>query len=454
MRAWLARITLLALVQRAGAFGTGVAASAGGGKAARGGTFCDEWDVTAGGWTAECSLAFVRDFWQRRPLLVRGAFKNVGDLQRFDLDGLRELSLDEDVSSRLITRRLSGAGDEDAWELGIGPFTEEDFADHDAGAERWSLVVNDCDRCLPSSFAELLGHPLLRGLAPRWRVDDVQVSASPRGGGIGPHVDSYDVFLVQGRGERHWSVEDAYLTPDEECERLAGGDVRVLRDFRAAQEWTLAAGDVLYLPPRVPHRGITASDGVAMTFSVGFRAPSGVDLMSALLEEVYAAPGDGGPAMHLRYTDAPLEEPLEEGDAARITDAQVARAKALVMETLEEALRSPRDAARWFGRAATRPRRPAPFALEDVAGAASGDLVRAEAGTWCFWVAGEDDAELFVDGHAFRIRGPGAERAARTLCGSTRVPLKALLPDGLSDDGGIGGAVEALLREGWLRMED
>ena len=109
------------------------------------------------------------------------------------------------------------------------------------------------------------------------------ISYATVGGGIGAHVDNYDVFLIQGRGQREWSIENAFLTQEEELKReVKGAQTRLLEDFRADQKWLLAPGDMLYLPPRVPHMGVSCSSDCT-TVSIGFRAPSYRSLMVAFV---------------------------------------------------------------------------------------------------------------------------------------------------------------------------
>ncbi len=212
-----------------------------------------------GGMTAQ---QFVRDYWQKRPLLIRGAFPGFGDL--LTPDELAGLACEGDAQSRLV---LHARG---KWKLEQGPFDEERFA---RLPERgWSLLVQGVNHFLPEAN-ELL-HQF--DFIPRVRLDDLMVSLAPDGGGVGPHFDSYDVFLLQGHGRRLWRVssqQDMTLVP--------GAPLRILQHFETDEEWVVEPGDLLYLPPRLAHWGIAIGD--CMTWSIGFRAPSAQELATQFL---------------------------------------------------------------------------------------------------------------------------------------------------------------------------
>ncbi len=205
---------------------------------------------------------FVREYWQKKPLLIRGAFPGFGEL--LTPDELAGLACEEDAQSRLV---LHARG---KWKLEQGPFDEERFAR--LPEKGWSLLVQGVNHFLPEAN-ELL-HQF--DFIPRARLDDLMVSLAPDGGGVGPHFDSYDVFLLQGHGKRLWRVssqQDMTLVPD--------APLRILQHFETDEEWVLEPGDMLYLPPRLAHWGIAV--GECMTWSVGFRAPSAQELATQFL---------------------------------------------------------------------------------------------------------------------------------------------------------------------------
>jgi 50S ribosomal protein L16 3-hydroxylase len=263
-------------------------------------TFFNQQDLTA--------AEFLRDYWQKKPLLLRQAFP---DFQpELDADDIAGLASDEMAESRLITGRYRNRD----WELRYGPFNEEDFAA--LPPRNWTLLVQDVEKHYPP-LQTLLA---VFGFLPRWRIDDLMVSVAAPGGSVGPHVDQYDVFLLQAAGRRRWELSttfDATLLPD--CE------LKVLRAFDSEQTWELDPGDMLYLPPGVAHHGtaVEPDDGppeagsaapLCMTWSIGMRAPSTADLLQALGEWLAAAPDEGG-----RYRDpdiAPSSRPGEIDGAA------------------------------------------------------------------------------------------------------------------------------------------
>lgn len=203
---------------------------------------------------------FLRDYWQKKPLLLRAALP----LEDFTVapDELAGLACEEMLESRLIVEHGS-----DDWLLRHGPFSAEDFTN--LPDRRWTLLVQDVDKFLPSVAALIDAFDFL----PDWCVDDVMVSYAADQGSVGPHSDAYDVFLMQGMGRRRWQLSlreysDDDLVPDLEH--------RVLAHFETNEEWLLDAGDVLYLPPGVAHWG--TAEGQCMTYSLGLRSPSQQDL--------------------------------------------------------------------------------------------------------------------------------------------------------------------------------
>ena len=211
---------------------------------------------------------FMRDYWQKRPLLIRNAFPDfTPPLQPDDLAGL---ALEEEALSRLIVH------DErrDRWSVKTGPLSEDDFAK--TPSANWTLLVQDVDKWDADVAALLESFRFL----PSWRVDDIMISYAEPGGGVGAHVDQYDVFLLQGLGQRHWAISDDPAAPTEFRDDV---ELKQLKHFEPTHEWLLEPGDMLYLPPGVPHDGV-AFGGPCMTLSVGMRAPSRAELASDLAD--------------------------------------------------------------------------------------------------------------------------------------------------------------------------
>jgi 50S ribosomal protein L16 3-hydroxylase len=206
---------------------------------------------------------FLRRHWQKKPLLVRDALPECAGIVQ--PDGLFELAGREDLESRLVLR--SGT----RWQVRHGPFARREFTK--LPRQGWTLLVQGVDHALPAARALLERFSFI----PYARLDDVMVSYAPPGGGVGPHFDSYDVFLLQGEGRRRWRV-----SRQRDLELVPGAPLRILRRFRPSREWMVQQGDLLYLPPRCAHDGIAVGD--CITYSIGFRAPGAQELGARFLE--------------------------------------------------------------------------------------------------------------------------------------------------------------------------
>ncbi|MCU7959524.1 MAG: cupin domain-containing protein [gamma proteobacterium symbiont of Bathyaustriella thionipta] len=199
---------------------------------------------------------FLAQYWQRQPLYMPAAIS--GCSSPLSANELAGLACDERIESRIVLQQDGQA----PWQVLFGPFDEQQFAD--LPASHWSLLVQDVDKFVPAA-ADLLNY---FRFIPDWRIDDIMVSYAPRQGSVGPHMDEYDVFLLQVQGQRRWRIENQPRSTDEYIEGL---DLRILPSFNADQEWLMSAGDILYLPPGIPHWGIAEND--CMTCSIGIRAP-------------------------------------------------------------------------------------------------------------------------------------------------------------------------------------
>ncbi|HST43921.1 MAG TPA: cupin domain-containing protein, partial [Luteimonas sp.] len=219
---------------------------------------------------------FLRDFWQKRPLLVRGAFPHFaspGFVPPLTPEDLAGLACEDAALSRLIHHERAT----DGWTVRSGPFEESEFPA--LGDRDWTLLVQDVDKWDGDVAALLDAFAFL----PRWRIDDIMVSFAATGGSVGAHVDQYDVFLLQGQGHRRWQIDAGQAPP-----RAFRDDVelKLLRSFVPSHDWVLAPGDMLYLPPGVPHHGVALDP--CLTFSVGMRAPSTAELMGDYIDTLVA----------------------------------------------------------------------------------------------------------------------------------------------------------------------
>ncbi|RZA23956.1 MAG: cupin domain-containing protein, partial [Proteobacteria bacterium] len=278
-----------------------------------------------GGLTA---AEFLRDYWQKKPLLVRHAFTDFEN--PLSADELAGLALEEEVESRIVIEH--GA---QPWEMRRGPFAEDEFSK--LPETEWTLLVQAVDQFVPE-VAELLEH--FRFL-PSWRIDDVMISFAAPGGGVGPHFDNYDVFLLQGQGKRNWKVGQMC---DSQSPLLDHPDLRILADFQQSEEWTLEPGDMLYLPPRLAHCGVAVDD--CMTYSVGFRAPSAAEVLTHFTDFLSQFLPD-----EERYSDA---DAVPAVDPHQIQHDALDRLKRLLAEHMSDE----RLLLTWFGQFMTEPRYP------------------------------------------------------------------------------------------------
>jgi len=207
---------------------------------------------------------FLKQYWQKKPLLIRQAFPDI--TSPISPEELAGLACEEGIESRIVQEQ----GEEAPWDVRYGPFEEEDFTS--LPQTHWSLLVQALDHHLPE-VSHLLDE---FNFIPNWRVDDVMISFAPEGGSVGPHLDNYDVFLLQVQGRRHWHINEDDYSEDDFIEGL---DLKILSEFEAQEDWILESGDMLYLPPGVAHHGIALDN--CLTYSIGFRAPSQKELLSA-----------------------------------------------------------------------------------------------------------------------------------------------------------------------------
>ncbi len=345
---------------------------------------------------------FLRDHWQRKPLLIRNpwaAWRNP-----LDPDDLAGLACEADVESRLIVQKPK------TWKVEPGPIPEKRFGK--LGKAPWTLLVQAVDHHVPDVAALIAPFRFI----PNWRIDDVMVSYASDGGGVGPHFDQYDVFLVQGLGTRRWQVG---ALCDDDTPLLPHDDLRLLATFEPTDEWLLEPGDMLYVPPRFAHNGVAVGDD-CMTYSVGFRAPSRSELIAHYVDDVLEGLSDDD-----RYGDAGLATQANPGE---ITADALATLHGMMLEKLTD-----RDAfARWFGEYNSTPKYPdidwspeAPVSTDDLSKrlAAGEPLHRNPASRFSF-VRQAAGVLLFVDGECFECDGELA-LFAETLCAQDHVTIVA-----------------------------
>lgn len=346
---------------------------------------------------------FLREQWQKKPLLIRCPWNSWSN--PLDPDELAGLACEDHVESRLVTQRGEG------WELEQGPLPESRF--RQLRREPWTLLVQAVDHHVPEVAALL--EPFR--FVPNWRVDDVMVSYAVDGGGVGPHFDHYDVFLVQGLGRRRWQLGGLC---NEATELLPHDDLRLLADFQPTDEWILEPGDILYIPPRFAHRGVAVGDD-CITYSIGFRAPSRAELIGEWAESLLAELGDGD-----RYADPDLSEQENSGE---ISPAVISELQGMIAEKVLD-----RPAfARWFGRYSTTPKNPdiewrpeEPADGEDVRQclAEGVSLIRNPASRFSFIRQAPSSVLLFADGRCFSCTAEAA-KFAEGICAEVHLNVDA-----------------------------
>jgi 50S ribosomal protein L16 3-hydroxylase len=259
---------------------------------------------------------FLAEYWQKKPVLLKGGFANFQD--PITPDELAGLAAEEEIESRIVARK------EDQWLLETGPFEDYD----QWGEQGWTLLVQAVDHWHPESAALIEPFRFI----PNWRIDDLMISYSTPGGGVGPHLDQYDVFIIQGVGKRHWRVgmPDASLTSLCPHPRLLQ-----VSPFIDCINVITEPGDILYIPPGCPHDGISVD--ASLNYSVGFRAPAQKDLLTGLADYLIENEIQG-----TRYTDP--ERTLSPNIGA-ITNQDLAKVRGLLQGLIDD----PKLLASYFG---------------------------------------------------------------------------------------------------------
>ena len=353
--------------------------------------------------------AFLRRHWQKRPLLVRRALPGFrGVIGR---TALFALAARDDVESRLVERRR------DRWAVTHGPLKKSRL--QRAGSRNWTILVNGVNG--HSAAAERLLRRF--DFIPQARLDDVMVSYAVPGGGVGPHVDSYDVFLVQGAGRRIWRLSQKKAF---ECE--AQTPLRLIRNFVPDEEYLLEPGDLLYLPPGWGHDGIALD--ACFTCSVGFRAPRGAELAAAFLDYLHER---GLP-------DATYRDPglTVARNSAKISSPMTAFANAV----LKRIRWNRADATELLGRFLTTPKNSIVFKRNSRAGRLEGRIAVLDPRTQLLY-AGK---RFFLNGESFSPRA-SQRRALARLADRRRAPGRLLARAGLEP------LISGWQRAGYLHLE-
>ena len=271
---------------------------------------------------------FLSDYWQKKPVCIRNgvAFQEA----LIAVDELAGLALEPEVESRLIENK----GDVKDWQVIHGPLVEADF-----NKERdfpWTLLVQGVDCFVPQVHDFLAKFRFV----PSWRLDDIMISYATQGAGVGAHFDRYDVFLIQGEGQRQWQIGQAC---SENSALMAHDQLCLLQNFDVHQEFILNPGDLLYIPPLIAHKGVAMSDA-CVTYSVGFRSPSYGDVLASFADE--------------RSTDISADLRLKDQGFASKSGEISAMDIAALMQLMQAQI-TPENVAQWFGKHSTEAKYPA-----------------------------------------------------------------------------------------------
>lgn len=317
---------------------------------------------------------FMQRHWQRRPLLVRQAFDPAQPpMPVLDRRQQFALAAEDDVESRLVMRQAG------QWQVRHGPFALNRRSLPPLRQREWTLLVQGVDLHLPAAH-ELLNH---FRFVPAARLDDAMVSWASDGGGVGPHIDSYDVFLLQLSGRRRWRVGRC-----RDPELLPNLPLKILRRFTPQHEWLLEPGDMLYLPPLWAHDGV--AEGECMTCSIGFRAPKADELAGELLARLAETEPASAAALY--------------GDAGAAATDQPGRVPAQLQQFAAQAvarrMAQPLALQRALGEWLTEPKPRVWFAAADKAPARLPAVALARATRMLY-----DSHFVFINGESFRAAG-------------------------------------------------
>jgi 50S ribosomal protein L16 3-hydroxylase len=315
---------------------------------------------------------FMKRHWQKKPLLVRKAFPDFQPLMSSaELFGL---AARDEVESRLVVRDGKG------WRMRRGPLQRRALPP--LKQPGWTLLVQGVD------LHDAGAHALLHGFSflPAARLDDLMISYASDQGGVGPHFDSYDVFLLQAQGQRRWRIgRQADLTLQE------GVPLKILANFEPEEEYVLDPGDMLYLPPGYAHDGIAM--GECQTYSIGFRAPAQAELARELLQRIADEAADDGPDR--LYAD-PAQVATEAPGAIPPGLARFAR------QALDAALKDPSAVARALGAYLSEPKANVWFDTGSAPRRLAGLVLDARTRML------HDERHVFINGEAWRAAGRDA----------------------------------------------
>jgi len=350
------------------------------------------------------SETFLRDYWQKKPLYIPAGLNGFNDpLEPEELAGL---ACEDEIAARIIVDN----GNND-WQVRHNPFTDDDFTT--LPATHWTVLVQDLNKHISELDLLLEAFSFL----PAWRIDDVMASYAAPHGSVGPHTDQYDVFLLQGMGTRRWQISSG----KDDQELVEGIDLRILKNFNPEQEFLLQPGDMLYLPPGVQHYGI--SDEAGMTYSIGLRAPSQLELLGDYIDQCTL---NQNSESEPRYRDPKLTPNHGSGE---ITADAIKNISDLIKNI-------PADDARikkWFGQFITSthhcleniPVTPEMDPKDFLQPLLQGAVLYRNAASRFAYIENTDSTDIYIDSSSITLTGALAH-AAKTICNHRQFSANAL----------------------------
>ena len=329
---------------------------------------------------------FLDTYWQKKPIVIKNAFKHFTD--PITPEELAGLSLEEMIDSRFVSNKDA------EWSAQHGPFEDDFFST--LPDTHWQLIVQACNHW--HSQTATMVEPFKQ--LPQWLFDDVMVCYSAPSGGVGPHIDQYDVFIIQGQGKRQWKVGAKDI--GQYTEVIQGGALRQIEGFDAIIDDILEPGDMIYIPPGFPHEGTTLE--ASLSYSLGYRSPTEQELLSHFADHIIAH--DMG-NVHMHDPDMPAQEQYGEISTQGLNALKT---------MLRNALESDETMNSFIGMQLSQSRHQmniiepeTPYSLEEI-----GELLQEEtvfdkvAGLKALSIEGMTD-QLFINGEAYSIDAGDAQ---------------------------------------------
>ncbi len=327
---------------------------------------------------------FLKEYWQKKPVVIRNAFPAFED--PITPEELAGLACEVEVESRMVFNK------EKSWNLKPGPFLENDFTS--LPEQDWTLLVQAVDTWFPDVKQLISSIPFI----PRWRIDDVMVSYAEANGGVGPHFDYYDVFIIQGKGSRIWRTGQVC---DSKTEINTDSGLKILNHFEQEEEWELHSGDVIYIPPGLAHYGI--SQNASLSYSIGFRAPSLSEMLINYSDEICADLSEDQRFKDSDHnTSGQTSKELQPGEINSFTLGEL-------QSLIQSSMNDPVALASWFGKYMTEAKLVDTFDIPEklISSQELLEMSKTKKSLWKHpsarfaWIQNPDSLSIFANGEVF-----------------------------------------------------